>query len=140
MFTVVSRCSFKPILCIVKQTLSYLNILFPTLGMPNCVEKFDKLAEELLGSDSSSYAGIIQKAEKTLEETTDEKEKASGDIYIKIMKKIQEKGVDYIDSEVTRVQKLLKDKITDKKKELFKKRLDILSSFQRAKQSGKEEL
>lgn len=109
-------------------------------GMPNCIEKFDKLAEELLGSDSSSYADIVQKAEKVLEDTTDEKEKASGDIYIKIMKKIQEKGVDYVDTEMARVQKLLKDKITDKKKELFKKRLDILSSFQHAKQSGKDEL
>jgi len=107
--------------------------------MPNCVEKFDKLAEELLRSDSSSYADIIQKAEKALEETTDEKERTSGDIYVKVMKKIQAKGVDYIDTEVTRVQKLLKDKITDKKKELFKKRLDILSSFQRAVKEGKKD-
>lgn len=107
--------------------------------MPNCVEKFDKLAEELLRSDSSSYADIIQKAEKALEETTDEKERTSGDIYVKVMKKIQEKGVDYIDTEVTRVQKLLKDKITDKKKELFKKRLDILSSFQHAVKEGKKD-
>lgn len=112
-----------------------------TLGMPNCIEKFDKLAEELLRSGSSAYADIIQKAEKTLEESTDEKEKAISDIYVKIMKKIQEKGVDYVDSEVTRVQKLLKDKITDKKKDQFKKRLDILTSFQHSKQNiGKEEL
>ncbi|KAJ7387447.1 Endoplasmic reticulum resident protein 29 [Desmophyllum pertusum] len=110
------------------------------IGMPNCIEKFDKLVEELLGSDSSGYADIIYKAEKVLEESTDEKEKATGDIYVKTMKKIQEKGVDYVDSEVARVQKLLKDKITDKKKEQFKKRLDILTSFQRSKQSGKEEL
>lgn len=108
--------------------------------MPNCIEKFDKLAEELLRSDSSGYAEIIQRAEKVLAESTDEKDKANGDIYVKIMKKIQEKGVDYVDSEVSRVQKLLKDKITDKKKEQFKKRLDILTSFQQSKQSGKEEL
>ena len=59
--------------------------------MPNCIEKFDKLAEELLKSDSSSYADIIQKAEKALEESTDEMEKTNGEIYVKIMKKIQEK-------------------------------------------------
>lgn len=108
--------------------------------MPNCVEKFDKLAEELLGSENAGHGDIIKKAEKTLEETTDEKEKASGEIYVKVMKKIQEKGVEYVEAEMTRVQKLLKDKITDKKKELFKKRLDILSSFQYAKQGGKDEL
>ena len=107
--------------------------------MPNCIEKFDKLAEELLGSDSSGYADIIQRAEKALEDSADEKEKVNGDIYVKIMKKIQEKGVDYVDSEVSRVQKLLKDKITDKKKEQFKKRLDILTSFQQSK-SKKDEL
>lgn len=98
------------------------------------------MAENLLASDSSSYGGIIEKAEKALEETTDEKEKSSGEIYVKIMKKIQEKGVEYVDTETIRVQKLLKDKITDKKKELFKKRLDILSSFQYAKQGVKDEL
>lgn len=108
--------------------------------MPNCIEKFDRLAEELLASDSSGYADIIQKAEKVLEESTDDKEKATGDIYVKIMKKIQEKGVDYVDSEVARVQKLLKDKITDRKKDQFKKRLDILTSFQHSKQNAKEEL
>lgn len=110
------------------------------IGLPNCIERFDKLAEDLLASDGSNYAGIIEKAEKALDETTDEKEKASGEIYVKIMKKIREKGVEYVDTEATRVQKLLKDKITDKKKELFKKRLDILSSFQYAKQGGKDEL
>ena len=110
-------------------------------GMPNCIEKFDKLAEELLKSDSSSYADIIQKAGKALEESKDEMEKTNGEIYVKIMKKIQEKGVEYVDSEVVRVQKLLKDKITDKKKDLFKKRLDILTSFQLVKQgSEKDEL
>lgn len=109
--------------------------------MPNCIEKFDKLAEELLKSDSSSYADIIQKAEKALEESTDEMEKTNGEIYVKIMKKIREKGVEYVDSEVVRVQKLLKDKITDKKKDLFKKRLDILTSFQLVEQgSEKDEL
>lgn len=119
-----------------------MNVIFflSVLGLPSCVERFDKLAENLLASDSSSYGGIIEKAEKALEETTDEKEKSSGEIYVKIMKKIQEKGVEYVDTETTRVQKLLKDKITDKKKELFKKRLDILSSFQYAKQGGKDEL
>jgi len=110
------------------------------IGLPNCIEKFDKLAEALLASDISGYADIIQKAEKVLEESTDDKEKATGDIYVKIMKKIQEKGVDYVDSEVARVQKLLKDKITDKKKDQFKKRLDILTSFQHSKPSAKEEL
>lgn len=109
--------------------------------MPNCIEKFDKLTEELLKSESFSYADIIQKAEIALEESTDDMEKSNGEIYVKIMKQIQKKGVEYVDSEVVRVQKLLKDKITDKKKDLFKKRLDILTSFQLVKQgSGKDEL
>ena len=123
-----------------KWNIILIYIVF-TVGMPNCIERFDRLADDLLSSDNSAYADIIQKAEKALEESADEKEKASGDIYVKIMKKIQEKGVDYVDNEVTRVQKLLKDKITDKKKDQFKKRLDILTSFQHSKQTkGKEEL
>ena len=55
------------------------------------------------------------------------------------MKKIKEKGLDFIEIEIKRVEKLQKEKITSAKKELFKTRLDILTSFQHSLK-GKDEL
>ena len=91
-------------------------------------------------SDSSKYEEIIQEVEKEVSDTKDQKQKASGATYVKIMKKIQEKGIEYVETETTRVQKLLKEKITDQKKDLFKKRLDVLATFERAQLGEKDEL
>ena len=91
-------------------------------------------------SDSSKYEEVIRETEEEVEKTKGEKQKSSGEAYVKIMKKIQEKGVEYVENESARVEKLLKEKITNKKKGLFKKRLDILASFERAKQADKDEL
>lgn len=58
------------------------------IGFLNCIERFDKLVEDFLVSDGFNYVGIIEKVEKVLDEIIDEKEKVSGEIYVKIMKKI----------------------------------------------------
>lgn len=112
------------------------------IGLPGCVEKFDKLAEELVKTaknDPAKIDEVIEKAQKELATTTDERQKKSGDLYVKIMKKIKEKGLDFIETEIKRVEKLQKEKITSTKKELFKTRLDILTSFQHSNK-GKDEL
>ncbi|XP_032239133.2 endoplasmic reticulum resident protein 29 [Nematostella vectensis] len=109
------------------------------IGLPGCVEEFDTLAKEFLQTPVSEAGMVVSKAEKLVKETSDEKGKSSGDMYVKIMKKIQEKGTGYIDTEITRVKKLLKDKLTENKKKAFHDRLDILTSFQHVKQ-GKDEL
>lgn len=124
----------------------FINILIfflaASIGLPGCVEKFDKLAEELVKAaknDPSKIDEVIEKAQKELGTTTDERQKKSGDLYVKIMKKIKEKGLDFIETEIKRVEKLQKEKITSAKKELFKTRLDILTSFQYSNK-GKDEL
>ena len=120
-----------------------INLIYPPSvhpGLPGSVEKFDTLAEKFMRSDSSKYEEVIRETEEEVEKTKGEKQKSSGEAYVKIMKKIQEKGVEYVENESTRVEKLLKEKITNKKKGLFKKRLDILASFERAKQADKDEL
>ena len=104
-------------------------------SLTNLLRNLSKVAK----SDSAGIDDVIAKAEKELGSTADEKQKKSGDIYIKIMKKIKEKGLDFVDTEIKRVEKLQKEKITSTKKELFKNRLDILTSFQHS-MKGKDEL
>ncbi|XP_031549782.1 endoplasmic reticulum resident protein 29-like [Actinia tenebrosa] len=110
------------------------------IGLQGCVEKFDKLAEKFLNSAITKADEVISEAETLLKETKHKKYQTAGDIYVKIMKKVKENGEDYIKNEVSRVNKLLKDKITEKKRELFTIRLDILTSFQHFISKKKDEL
>ena len=80
---------------------------------------------------------ILTKAEEVAKSLKTDDQKNSADIYIKTMKKIIEKGDDFIESEITRVEKLKDGKVSDRKKEQLGNRLNILTSFQ---MSLKEEL
>ena len=82
---------------------------------------------------------LLEKAaeEKEILELQDEKK--SAEIYIKVMRKILEKGKEFVILEIERVKKLLKEKVSDAKKKTFEAKLNILSSF-RAFINSKEEL
>jgi len=80
-------------------------------------------------SDSAQRASTISKAEKIVSElpATD---KDYGSYYVNAMKKIQEKGDDFVEKEKERLNGLLSNKATtDKKKSEFGLRLNILNSF-----------
>ena len=104
-------------------------IVISSSGKPNTLETFDKLIESFLKSGKEKYDELIKKAEEALGALDEEKNKQAGKIYVSTMKKIQEKGVEFVSNEITRVKKLLNEKVSDAKKAMFKTRLDILSSF-----------
>ncbi|XP_069136386.1 endoplasmic reticulum resident protein 29-like [Argopecten irradians] len=100
------------------------------LGLPSCLEEYDKRVQEFLKASAEKRAEILASTEEAAAKETDESKKKSADIYVKTMKKVVEKGTDFIDSEVTRVEKLKDGKVSDKKKEQLNERLNILTSFQ----------
>ena len=52
------------------------------------------------------------------------------EVYIKVMKRIQEKGINWVDSELKRIEKNLEDKsIKDDLKTNMRSRQNILESF-----------
>lgn len=59
----------------------------------------------------------------------DHKNDKKAPIYIKIMEKVKAKGVDYIQTELTRVKKILEGKITETKKAEMEEKVKILSVF-----------
>ena len=59
----------------------------------------------------------------------DDEDKANGEYYIKTMKRVNERGDEYPATELARLKKMASDKISDKKKEMFSKRINILSAF-----------
>ena len=110
------------------------------MGLPACLEAFDKLIQEFLGVTGDERQLVLAKAEKEAEILSDEKQKNSAKIYLKTMEKIIEKGDSFIASEMKRVEKLSDVKVSDKKKGQLKDRLNILTSFQMAVGGRKDEL
>ncbi|KAI8783044.1 endoplasmic reticulum resident protein 29 [Biomphalaria glabrata] len=100
------------------------------LGRPGCLEEFDKIVNEFFTAPKDKQAAIVEQAEKAAEKLTDTAEKTSADTYIKTMKKILEKGTDFVKTEVSRIEKLRSGKVSDKKKEQLSDRLNILTTFQ----------
>ncbi|XP_025092157.1 endoplasmic reticulum resident protein 29-like [Pomacea canaliculata] len=100
------------------------------LGLPACLEEFDKLVAEFLKASPEARLGIVEKAEAALKTLTKDSDKESAEVYIRTMKKIEEKGDTFINSEIERVEKLKDGKVSDKKKEELNRRLNILTSFE----------
>lgn len=109
------------------------------LGKPNTLESFDKLVAEFLKADQDKYDDFIAKAEETMN-VVEEKDQLIAKMYVSTMKKIKEKGVEFVSSETARVNKLLNEKVSDAKKAMFKSRLDILASFTDYLKKAKDEL
>lgn len=99
------------------------------LGLPGCIEQFDKIAKEFTKVSDEEKAKLLTQAEEEAKKLTSETQKTSADMYIKTMKKVIEKGNDFIETETKRVEKLHSGKISDKKKEQLNDRLNILASF-----------
>ena len=95
--------------------------------MPACIEEFDKLVKDLWLSDANARQEVIKEAEQAATQITEESKKERAGIYVKTMQKVVEKGDDFVDSELTRVEKLMDGKVSDKKKQQLKDRANILS-------------
>ncbi|XP_076307259.1 endoplasmic reticulum protein 29-like protein wbl [Tachypleus tridentatus] len=102
------------------------------LVLNKCLPQFDELAERFTLTEEK------EKREKILKEATDlkaaldkEDERKYGDVYVKMMKKILERGNGFVASEAERVKNIKNGKITDAKKEEMQGRLNILESFKK---------
>ncbi|XP_045453862.1 endoplasmic reticulum resident protein 29 [Melitaea cinxia] len=109
------------------------------LSLPGCIKDLDLLAIKFKDSDVENRKHILKEAENVLEKLKS-KDSGTGKIYITLMKKVLEKGDDFIGSEVARVKKILDDKISDKKRHELNVRLNILQSFTFNNKTVKEEL
>lgn len=109
------------------------------LSLPGCIKDLDLLAIKFKDSDVENRKHILKEAENVLENLKS-KDSGTGKIYITLMKKVLEKGDDFIGSEVARVKKILDDKISDKKRNELNIRLNVLQSFTFNNKTVKEEL
>ena len=101
------------------------------MGLPACLEEFDGMISEFLkASSAEDKKDILEKAQKAADAIETEEKKSRANIYIKTFEKVLEKGDSFITTELTRVEKLSEQKVSENKKAQLKNRAHILTSFQ----------
>ena len=109
------------------------------IGRENCIESFDNLVKEFINGGESERQALLNSAEEEKDKLELEEQKKSAEIYIKVMKKMLEKGKGFVAMEIERVKKLMNKKVTDAKKKSFEAKQNILASF-KSFINAKEEL
>jgi len=100
------------------------------------VAEFSALAEKFV-TDAESRAATQEELVAAVEGKPEEKK--AGDYYVKVMKKITEKGDGYVATEIARLEKILSGHMTGDKRDQMFKRKNILNVFAKAA-PAKEEL
>ncbi len=78
---------------------------------------------------------------KEAAKVTDETDRFRADFYVKVMKNVLEKGEDFVNSELGRVERVSEQKVSEAKKSQLRDRASILTSFQLyMTPAGKDEL
>lgn len=101
------------------------------LLLDSCLEKFDDLANKFAAEKATKdqQKKVLESTKTKASALTNEAEKKSANIYVKIMEKAIERGVVFYDSERQRLQNLLSTKLSDGKKKELQGRLNIIQSF-----------
>lgn len=99
------------------------------IGLSSCIKEFDEYAANYMKSDKSRREQILKDAENKAKTLKDDHQKKSADTYVKIMRRLTEKGDDFVEQEIERVSNIQKGKITKEKKTEMRSKLNILQSF-----------
>lgn len=100
------------------------------IGLPGCLQEFDKIAAKFLKANSvEDKKQLLSEAETLWNKAKGNRENKSAETYVKIMRKIIDKGNTFISNESSRVENVLKGKINKEKQTEMQERLNILQSF-----------
>ncbi|XP_076057449.1 endoplasmic reticulum protein 29-like protein wbl [Oratosquilla oratoria] len=100
------------------------------IGLQDCLETFDRLADEFMKStDQKHKQALLQAAEDEWDKITNPSDRRSAEVYVKVMRKLIEKGSEFVSQEKARVKGLMEGKISPEKKEQMQGKLNILQSF-----------
>nr|CAD7264579.1 unnamed protein product [Timema shepardi] len=100
------------------------------IGLPGCLETFDKLSVRFISSNQEQRKSILKEAEAQWDTTNGSTDQNVAEVYVKTMRKILDKGTAFIETELKRVQNLIGGKVSKDKKDELQRRLNILQSFQ----------
>jgi len=102
------------------------------IGLPGCLEVFDSLSKQFVAAKQSpsDRKVILRQAEDAWDKVSLASERKSAEVYVKVMRKLIEKGDDFLKSEQARIEGLRQGKLSQDKKDDMERRLNILQSFQ----------
>lgn len=97
------------------------------VSQPGCIREFDVIVLKFIKtSDVDERKQLLKNAEELYEQY---KERRAADVYVKLMKKVIEKGDGFVKSEMARIENILKEKLTKEKQTEMTERINILESF-----------
>lgn len=97
------------------------------VGLPGCLEEFDKLAYDFVRSGNKKK--LLEETESEVEKVKEE-DTTSAVAYVKFMKKIIDVGTKFVTQESERLKKILTEgKIAEKKQQELTYKVNILKSF-----------
>ena len=89
-----------------------------------------------------SVKGLTEEGVKAIKDVlakVDESQAATRKVYESLLKRIQEKGLEYIDNEKARISKfLMSDSVSKVKKGAFRVRMNVLRAFEALKPKAEE--
>ncbi|XP_004529858.1 protein windbeutel [Ceratitis capitata] len=101
------------------------------IGRDGCLKDFEELVTKYANKEDTEQLQLIEKAEKLAQEltTADTAMVANAKVYLIYMRKINEKGYNYVEEETKRLQRLKAGKVSDAKKSELQQKLNILEAF-----------
>ena len=108
------------------------------LAKDGCLKKMDEIASEFV-TNKDKRSELLETAKAQMEKYSDDAEKASAKVYVTYMKKIQEKGDEFVHLEAERLQKILGASMSSMKRVEVTRRANVIESF-KASAAEKDEL
>ncbi|XP_054272023.1 endoplasmic reticulum resident protein 29-like [Macrosteles quadrilineatus] len=103
------------------------------IGCTGCLKDFDEIAAKFsTENNAEEKKKLLRRAEDLWDNAKGNQEQKYAEVYVKIMRKVIEKGDEFLNSEHARVDNLLKGKVSKEKKEELQHRLNILQGFKTA--------
>lgn len=100
------------------------------IGLEGCLETFDRIVDKFMVSeDFTAKKQLLRDAEDAWDALKSPSDRKIAETYVKVMRKVLEKGREFVKQEKTRVEGLMTGRITEEKKEEMQGRLNILKSF-----------
>nr|XP_053644666.1 endoplasmic reticulum resident protein 29-like [Cherax quadricarinatus] len=102
------------------------------IGLEGCLETFDRIVDRFMITENLvEKKKLLRQAEDEWDKLKSPSDQQIAETYVKIMRKVLEKGGEFIGLEKNRVEGLMNGRITKEKKEEMQGRLNILKSFSR---------
>ena len=100
------------------------------IGLEGCLETFDRIVDKFMFSnDYNEKKGLLRDAEDSWDALKSPSDRKIAETYVKVMRKVMDKGKAFVKQEKTRVEGLMTGRLTEEKKEEMQGRLNILKSF-----------